>query len=74
VPAEVSAFVVHSLRQSGIEVPPEEAAGLAASLPLVRHNTDLIYTVADARDELPGFDAPADAARREPLSVLPAAR
>jgi aspartyl-tRNA(Asn)/glutamyl-tRNA(Gln) amidotransferase subunit A len=55
-------FVDRTLRQSGIAVPAEELVGLAASLPLVRYNTDLVQAVQEARYELPGFSFPADMA------------
>ncbi|MFF4025612.1 MULTISPECIES: amidase [Nocardia] len=46
---QTETFVEETLRRSGYDVPPQELPGLAASLPLVRHNSDIIYSLAETR-------------------------
>lgn len=42
-------FVDETLRRSGYDVPRHDLAGVAASLPLVRHNSDLVHAVTATR-------------------------
>ncbi|KAA9164463.1 amidase [Amycolatopsis acidicola] len=41
------------LRMAGLTVPEEERGAVAAALPMVRYNTDLLYTVPETRYEDP---------------------
>ncbi|MEV4123783.1 amidase [Nocardia sp. NPDC049707] len=46
---ETQGFIHETLRRSGYNVPARELAGLAATLPLVRRNCDIVHTLADTR-------------------------
>lgn len=50
IPApEAAGFVDETLRRCGHTVPAEELPGIAASLPLVRRNADIVYSLAETR-------------------------